>query len=78
MADAQDRSRLADKTKNAFGIDIFAAAQRALEERGIIVPLFPEQPAQTYEEKRDANPFLAKYLPIILLGALAFFLMRRR
>jgi hypothetical protein len=74
----QDDTRINDKIKNAFGIDIIATAQRVLEERVNVklVPVAQESAGITYEEKREGS--LRPFIPMFLLIGLIAMLLGRR
>lgn len=77
MSKLIDDGRMADKLRQAFTMDLIASAQRALEDRGVVLTtVLPETPAETYDETRDTP--LNKYGVWMLLGILAgVFLLRR-
>ncbi len=73
-----DNTRMADKLRNAFSIELLTLAQTEVENRNAL-PLVPVSiPAAdsaqdtTYEQKRDAENKIAKVL-IVVLAALAIF-----
>jgi hypothetical protein len=77
-----DNTRMADKLRNAFSIELMTLAQSEVENRNAL-PLVPitaaADPAKdtTYEQKRDVESSVAKVLIVILAGLAIFFAVFR-
>lgn len=75
----QDISRLNDKVKNSYGVDLFATARKALGYTGMeLVETNVPAPGQTYEEKRADPEGLSRFVILFSLCLSLVFLFTRR